>query len=38
MCAHALVALQYWRFKPATRAGEAVRSRFRMPVQHAIQR
>ena len=38
ICAHALSALQYWRFKPATRAGEAVRSRFRMPVHHAIQR
>jgi len=36
MCAHALFALQYWRFEPATRGGEAVSSRFRMPFNYDI--
>lgn len=38
MCAHALFALQYWRFEPARRAGEAVVIRFRMPFHYSITR
>lgn len=38
MCAHALFALQYWRFEPARRSGEAVVVRFRMPFHYDITR
>lgn len=38
MCAHALHALRYWQFAPATKDGRYVRTRFRMPFNYDIRR
>lgn len=37
MCAHALHALQYWKFEPATKDGSYVETRFRMPFHYNIE-
>lgn len=37
MCAHALHALKYWKFEPATKDGSYVETRFRMPFHYNIE-
>ena len=38
MCAHGLYALRHWRFSPATKDGQPVTTRFRMPFDYDIRR
>ncbi len=38
MCAHGLYALRHWRFSPATKDGQPVTTRFRMPFNYDIRR
>lgn len=38
MCAHALHALQYWKFEPAKKNGSYIETRFRMPFHYDIRR